>query len=90
VTKKFNSYLEFYNELKGVDLTGLPCLFFFYNATANSLGCNCTRKSDIAKNRYRTLLTTLDDNEKKWLKQHFSADILTLQHENEKYTIELG
>lgn len=80
--------MEFFNDLKGQNLATLPALLFFFNAAGNSLGCNC-RSSGLAIKRYKSLMTSLNDTEKNWLKQRYNVDILKLRQGNESYIINL-
>lgn len=87
--KSFNSYIEFFNDLKGQNLTTLPALLFFFNAAGNSLGCNCQSSAGQAIKRYKSLMTSLNDTEKIWLKQRYNVDTLKLRQGNESYIINL-
>ena len=89
MTKTFESYLAFYNDLKGFDLSPYPSLLFFYNATENSLGCNCGGKQTRAKERFKSLISTFNDNEKQFLKQLYNSDTLTLVQDNLTFVIDL-
>ena len=89
MTKNFDNYLALFESLKGLNLDSYPSLLFFYNATANSLGCNCDGKIVSAKNRYKSLVVNLADNEKRFLKQHLNVEKLELKQDNEIFLINL-
>jgi|TARA_R110000868_G_scaffold380823_1_gene647133 hypothetical protein len=81
--------MDFYADLKDADLSTYPTLLFYYNAVTNSLGCNCGGRPENAKNRYRTLISTINDNEKQFLKQRYNITELKLKQDNESYVIDL-
>ena len=75
---KFNSYTEFYNSIKTIDLNQCPTLNFFIAAVNNiNVGCGCTKKSRIKQvnERYYTLAEELTDHEKTILKEKFGPEV---------------
>lgn len=89
MTKSFNSYIDFFYDLKGQDLSAFPALLFYFNATGNSLGCHCTDPKDRAIKQYKNLISTLSPEEKAWLKQRYNTTALALKQDREIFIIDL-
>ena len=89
MTKSFNSYLEFFNDLKGVDLSKHAALLFFFHATNNAMGCNCKGKIEAAIDRYKGLVSAVTSDDKAWLKERYKTDVLSLKQDNETFVIDL-
>lgn len=74
----YRDYIEFYNAIKGSNLSIYPTLTFFLNAVNNiNIGCGCQKNGRInaAKAKYVALHTDLTEPEKQYLKTTIADQI---------------